>query len=102
MVIDADDCLRNPVVVVEVLSPSTQGYDRGEKFRLYRQLSSLRHYLVVAQDRILVEKYVHHDGDLWALAETYTSIDDVVRLEELDVEISVSQIYERARFQEGV
>ena len=48
---DVFDMLLNPIVVVEVLSPSTEAYDRGEKFAHYRQLTSLREYILVAQDR---------------------------------------------------
>ena len=54
---DVFDTLLNPIVVIEVLSPSTEAYDRGEKFTHYRQLTSLQEYLLVAQDAVLVEHY---------------------------------------------
>src|SRR3954470_16904967 len=63
------DTLLNPTLIVEVLSPSTEAYDRGAKFGYYRQLSSLREYLLVAQDKMLVEHFVRED-DGWLLTET--------------------------------
>src|SRR3954469_16024602 len=63
------DTLLNPTLIVEVLSPSTELYDRGAKFGYYRQLSSLREYLLVAQDKMLVEHYVLQE-DGWLLTAT--------------------------------
>ena len=54
---DVFDTLLNPIILVEVLSPSTEAYDRGEKFGHYRQLTSLQEYVLVAQDKVLVEHY---------------------------------------------
>ena len=54
---DGLDTLLNPIVIVEVLSPSTEAYDSGEKFRRYQQLASLREYVLVAQDSVRVEHY---------------------------------------------
>jgi len=54
---DVFDTLLNPIVTVEVLSPTTEGYDSGEKFAHYRQLPSLQEYTLVAQDRVRVEHY---------------------------------------------
>jgi Uma2 family endonuclease len=52
------DTLLNPIVLIEVLSPSTETYDRGKKFQHYRTLSSLREYLLIAQDSYRVEHYI--------------------------------------------
>ncbi len=60
------DTLLNPTLIIEVLSPSTERYDRGAKFGYYRALPSLQAYLLVAQDRMLVEQFVR-DGDGWRL-----------------------------------
>ena len=54
---DVFDTLLNPIIFVEVLSPSTEAYDRGEKFAHYRQLASLQEYVLVTQDKVLVEHY---------------------------------------------
>ena len=58
---DAFDTLFNPIVVIEVLSPSTAAYDRGEKFEHYKQLTSLQAYTLVSQDRVHVEYYRRQD-----------------------------------------
>lgn len=64
------DILLNPTVLIEVLSPSTEDYDRGRKFEYYRHLDSLREYLLVAQDRVHVEHHVRQDDGSWRLTET--------------------------------
>lgn len=63
------DTLLNPTLVVEVLSPSTEAYDRGEKSSHYRRLASLAEYVLIAQDRCHVERYARRPDGLWLLAE---------------------------------
>ncbi len=67
---DQFDTLLNPTTVIEVLSKSTESYDRGTKSAMYRQLASLQEYVLVAQDRVSIESYVRQPGDRWLLAET--------------------------------
>ncbi|PSQ96021.1 MAG: hypothetical protein BRD55_08215 [Bacteroidetes bacterium SW_9_63_38] len=83
--------LRNPSVVVEVLSPSTMDYDRGEKFARYRQLDTLQEYLLVAQDRPHVEHYVRQE-DSWRFTET-DGLDAEIDLPSLDATLPLSEIY---------
>lgn len=66
---DHFDTLLNPLVLVEVLSPSTEAYDRGRKFRAYRQLPSLQDYLLVAQNTPLIERFSRQPDDSWHLTE---------------------------------
>lgn len=95
--LDADvDTLINPTMIVEVLSDSTEGYDRGRKFGHYRQLASLKEYVMVAQDEVRVERYTRRGAD-WVLS-VFTSLDDVVRLESIDCSVSLRVIYERIEF----
>ncbi|PDW03002.1 Uma2 family endonuclease [Candidatus Viridilinea mediisalina] len=61
--------LINPTVIVEVLSPSTERYDRGMKFRHYRTIPALHDYLLIAQEEPRIEHYMRQDGDLWLLRE---------------------------------
>ncbi len=82
----------NPVVIVEVLSPSTEGYDRGAKFERVRTLESLRHYILVAQDRAVIDVFTLQADGAWAL-RTYRA-GDSFRLDAIDVELSVDAIYE--------
>ena len=85
------DTLINPIVVIEVLSPSTEVYDRGEKFTRYQQLESLMEYILISQDRVRVEHYLRQ-GKAWPLRE-FTSIDDILPLISVDAELSLQQIY---------
>ena len=61
--------LKNPDALFEVLSPSTESYDRGKKFENYRTIPSLMHYVLVAQDQVLVEHFVRQPGGRWLLEE---------------------------------
>jgi len=72
------DTLLNPIVVGEVLSPSTEASDRGEKFAHYQQLVSLQEYILVSQDKIRVEYYLRQ-GTQWLLTE-FGQLDDVMSL----------------------
>lgn len=83
--------LLNPVVIVEVLSENTEAYDRGKKFEKYRQIASLRAYLLVAQDRTHVERYVRGEGT-WTLRE-FNGMDDVIALNVVNATLPLSLIY---------
>jgi Uma2 family endonuclease len=88
-VFDGDDCLRNPPLIVEVLSESTADYDRGEKFR---------HYVLIEQDRMRVEHYRRREGVVWEPAGVYEAPADRVALPDLDVELPLAEIYRRVTF----
>jgi Uma2 family endonuclease len=88
------DTLLNPTVIVEVLSKSTEDYDRGLKFEHYRKLESLREYLLVAQEKCLVEHFVRQPDNQWLLSET-DNLDDTVQLPSINCVLAVSDIYDR-------
>jgi Uma2 family endonuclease len=90
------DTLLNPTVIAEVLSESTEAYDRGAKFRNYRRIPSLREYVLVAQDRMSVERYTRH-GDEWVLTE-FTEPNQVLKLESIGCEVPLSRIYAKIEF----
>ena len=92
------DTLLNPTVIVEVLSPSTAGYDRGEKFEHYRKLESLQAYLVIAQDRVHVEHHMRQPDNQWLLSET-DSVDDGIELPSIACRLLVADIYEKVEFE---
>jgi Uma2 family endonuclease len=93
--LDAEtDTLLNPVVIVEVLSPQTEDYDRGRKFSQYRTLPSLREYVLVPQDRMAVDWY-RREGDHWTLREA-TGPQGVVVLESIGCVLPLATVYERA------
>ncbi len=87
------DTLLNPTLVVEVLSPSTEIYDRGEKFGRYQELASLREYLLVAQDRVYIEHYRLIES-AWVPTEL-RSLDDVLSLVSIGCELRLQDIYRR-------
>jgi Uma2 family endonuclease len=86
------DTLLNPAVIFEVLCPSTEAYDRGEKFAQYWRVESLVDYVLVAQDHVRVEHFTRQ-GDGWFLSAV-SSFDEILRLESVDAELPVSAIYE--------
>ena len=90
------DTLLNPSVIVEVLSESTEAYDRGEKFAHYRRLESLRDYVLIAQDKVRVEHYVRQ-GDQWLLSEANDLV-SAVHLSSIGCEVVLRNIYERVEF----
>jgi Uma2 family endonuclease len=90
---DATDVIRNPKVVVEVLSDSTERFDRGEKFVGYRSLPSLADYLLVAQDQARVEHYTRGADGTWVLRELGPGMK--VRLTGIAGEIAIDDIYRK-------
>ena len=88
------DTLLNPVVIVEVLSPSTETYDRGKKFRNYRSLPSLQDYLLIDQDAVHVEHYTRRPNGQWLLDEVSDRTESVV-LDSIDCTLEVMDIYEK-------
>ena len=88
---DDDHAIVNPTVVVEVLSDSTAGLDRIEKFAAYRRLASLREYVLVSQRERRVEVYRRRENRRWQLDEHLTG--DRLRLESLAIEIAVNDLY---------
>lgn len=90
------DVVLNPKVIIEILSPSTEAYDRGEKFASYRQLESLTDYLLISQDKVRVEHFTRH-GKFWLLAEE-TDLTQSVYIESIDCRLSLQEIYARVEF----
>jgi Uma2 family endonuclease len=92
---DHKDVILNPVLIAEVLSDSTAGYDRGKKFISYQQIASLKEFIFVAQDEILVEKYTRQSDDSWV----YTKVTDkegVVSLQSIECKATIIDIYDKA------
>ena len=93
---DVFDILLNPLVLVEVLSPSTEAYDRGEKFSHYRQLESLKEYILVSQDRVNVERYLRIQ-DEWRYTY-YQDPNDVLPISSIQCELPLLEIFDRVTF----
>jgi Uma2 family endonuclease len=90
------DTLLNPNVIVEVLSPTTEAYDRGKKFAHYRLLESLKEFVLVAQDQVMVEHYTRQ-GDQWVLT-VLSRADDTLVLESIGCTVAVREIYDKVQF----
>jgi Uma2 family endonuclease len=92
-----NDTLLNPLVIVEVLSDSSEAYDRGRKFSNYQTIPSLREYVLVAQDRVQVDHFARQSNDTWLLT-TYTDMNAVVRFPVLECSIPLAEIYAGVKF----
>jgi Uma2 family endonuclease len=93
------DEILNPSLIVEVLSPSTQDYDRGEKFRKYRSISSLAEYLLISQSEPYIEHYFKLDSksensDIWQF-QISDRLDQKITLPSLNIDIPLAEIYRR-------
>jgi Uma2 family endonuclease len=86
----------NPTVVFEVLSSSTEAYDRGLKAQSYRQVESLKAYVLIAQDRAYVEVYVRQTGG-WSIRDA-SGLDAIAPLAAIAIELPLSEIYDRVEF----
>jgi Uma2 family endonuclease len=90
---DRGDVLLNPTVIIEVLSPSTEKYDRGEKFRRYRtQIESLQDYVLVSQDQFRIEHHHREADDNWGSTET-NGPDGVLVLTSIECRVPLAEIY---------
>ena len=90
------DTLLNPILIVEVLSPSTEAFDRGEKFAHYQELVSLREYILVSQDRMRVDH--HRLIETQWVGKTFEAPEDVLKLNSIECELPLRDIYTRISF----
>jgi Uma2 family endonuclease len=88
------DTLLNPTLIVEVLSESTEAYDRGGKFAHYRKLASLLEYVLVAQTKPHVEHYVRQPDNRWLLAEA-DSVHATIHLPSIDCHLALAEVYDK-------
>ena len=94
---DHKDTLLNPTLIVEVLSPSTEAYDRGFKSAQYRTLESLEEYVLVSQAEPRIEVFHRQSADHWLLSEAI-GLDAVCRFESLDCSVRLADVYDRVSF----
>jgi Uma2 family endonuclease len=88
------DTLLNPGFIAEVLSPSTEGYDRGRKFEYYRGIESLAEYLLVAQDRVHVDLHTRQPDGRWVLSEA-SRLEDTLDLQSIGCQVALADLYEK-------
>lgn len=91
---DYIDNLLNPTVIIEVLSPSTEAYDRGEKFEHSRTIESLREYLLIAQDRYHIDHFVRQDDGTWVLSDA-DGLEATIALPSIGCTLPLAEVYEK-------
>lgn len=95
------DAYCNPALIVEVLSPSTAAFDRGEKFILYRLLDTLVEYLLVRQDRMEAELFSRESTQQWS-SVIYNEASDVIAVKSLNCTLTLEEIYDKVSLEERV
>lgn len=88
------DTLLNPTLLIEVLSASTEAYDRGDKFEHYRKLASLAEYILIAQDRPHVDQFTRRPDNQWLLAES-EGRGATARLASIEAELALAEVYDK-------
>jgi Uma2 family endonuclease len=91
----AQDAIRYPTLIMEVLSPSTRDYDRGDKFKFYQSLSSLQEYVLIDSDRVAIEYFQRGEDRMWLY--TRYEAGETLMLHSLGTEVEVDAIYESVR-----
>jgi Uma2 family endonuclease len=95
------DVIINPKVIIEVASPSTGAFDRGEKFRRYRTHNpSLTDYLIVAQDLPFIEHFARQENGLWLIAASVIELSDSIHIASIDCALQLAEVYDRVEFPE--
>ena len=92
------DVITNPTLIVEVLSPSTEHYDRGEKFLRYtNQIETLQNYILISQNKPLIEIFSRQENGGWGKSET-EGLESVLKIDSIECEIDLSELYELIEF----
>jgi Uma2 family endonuclease len=92
-----EDTATNPTVIIEILSPSTRNYDQGEKFTLFREIDSLKEYILIDSQTVKVIKHSKNEDGSWLLVE-YKSIENSFFIQSIAVELSLVDLYENVKF----
>ncbi|MEO6917312.1 MAG: Uma2 family endonuclease, partial [Chitinophagaceae bacterium] len=90
---DENDVFIQPAVLIEILSPSTRNYDRGTKFKLYREIPSLREYVLVDSEAVSVEIFRLNESGYWQLEE-YKNQDEILYIRTVDFHLSLIELYQ--------
>ncbi len=94
---DTFDMLINPTLIIEVLSSSTESYDRGEKFQQYRKLISLQDYILISQSQPHIERYTRQEDDSWQMTEAQ-GLETSIELTSIACTLNLAEVYERIDF----
>jgi len=91
------DTVLNPTLLVEVLSKSTEAYDRGKKFDHYRTIPSLREYVLVSQDEPMIQWFIRNEDDTWTLSAE-SSLGQSATLRSIGIDLPLAEVYDRVDF----
>ena len=94
------DVVLNPTVIMEILSPSTENYDRGFKFELYRKLKSLKDFFLVSQEKVFIEHYSKNTDNSWTLNE-YNNKEQSIIIKSIDCNLKLEDVYYKVNFEES-
>ncbi|MCY7286333.1 MAG: Uma2 family endonuclease [Cyanobacteria bacterium CAN_BIN43] len=94
------DTLTNPILIAEVLSKSTQSYDRGGKFAAYRTIPSVQEYILIDQHSVQVNQYIKKESNEWVF-RAYEAESDVLALASVPCEISLADLYDKVEFEDS-
>jgi Uma2 family endonuclease len=94
---DTEDTLLNPTVIIEILSPSTEKYDRGKKFQQYRTILSLREYILIAQDDYHIERFARQADNTWVFSEAIGR-HGAIELTTIHCTLLLEEVYEKVEF----
>lgn len=94
---ETPEALLNPTLIIEVLSPSTEGYDRGKKFDAFQKIESLQEYILVVQTKARVERFVRSEAKKWSY-EAFEGLDASLELKSINARLKLSEVYEQVDF----
>jgi len=97
---DYEDSLTTPTLIIEVLSPSTERYDRSKKFQSYQAVETFQEYLLIAQDALLVEHFVRHTDTLWSF-DAHSDHSAIITLRSIGCVLALADIYAKVTFTES-
>ncbi|MBF0225787.1 MAG: Uma2 family endonuclease [Desulfobacterales bacterium] len=95
-----NDILLNPIVIIEILSDSTEAYDRGDKFSHYQLIDSFSEYILVSQYFCKIEKFSRQKDETWIYSK-YNNMEDIVSIESVKCELPISEIYRKVNFSQS-
>ncbi|MCI5132172.1 MAG: Uma2 family endonuclease, partial [Candidatus Electrothrix sp. EH2] len=94
-----NDVLLNPVVLIEILSDSTEAYDRGDKFSHYQDIPSFTEYILVSQYTLKMERFTRQPDKSWVYT-IYQGTEDILSVETIDCDLPLAEVYRKVRFAE--
>lgn len=97
---DSLPAIVDPVLIIEVLSPSTESFDRGKKFQMYRQLDSLREYALVSQESARIERFYLNANGIWEFSDT-VGLEASITLKSIDCTITLADVYANVVFEDA-